>query len=137
MYAGYLEEGDTCGGKNCSGKMEFPQVENCSCHINPPCHSCTSVKLTCDKCGFQPDEPEYKEISVAPGLAMREYKPRPLDKTKIDWRSRMHTNSTMIKEGVYPEDKTREDVEKEVQGTFGGRFEYFGNGKFKYIAYTD
>lgn len=24
-----------------------------------------------------------------------------------------------------------------VKGTFGGRFEYFRDGKFKYIAYTD
>lgn len=43
----------------------------------------------------------------------------------------------MIKEGVYPEHLTRQEVEKEVKGTFGGRFEHFGNGKFKYIAYTD
>ena len=24
-----------------------------------------------------------------------------------------------------------------VNGTIGGRFEHFGNGKFKFIAYTD
>jgi hypothetical protein len=30
-----------------------------------------------------------------------------------------------------------EDVRKEVDGTFGGRFEYFEDGKFKFIAYTD
>lgn len=28
-------------------------------------------------------------------------------------------------------------VAKKVVGTFGGRFERFGGGKFKYIAYTD
>jgi len=28
-------------------------------------------------------------------------------------------------------------VESVVKGTFGGRFEQFGGGKFKYIAYTD
>ena len=43
----------------------------------------------------------------------------------------------MIKEGVYPAALSREEVENEVRGTFGGRFEYFKDGKFKYIAYTD
>jgi hypothetical protein len=43
----------------------------------------------------------------------------------------------MIKEGVYPPTATMADVEKEVRGTFGGRFDYFNDGKFKYIAYTD
>ena len=43
----------------------------------------------------------------------------------------------MIKEGVYPEGMTKEQVREKVKGSFGGRFESFGNGKFKYIAYTD
>lgn len=47
----------------------------------------------------------------------------------------------MIKEGVYPESGDRAAdmarVRKEVDGTFGGRFDYFGHGKFKFIAYTD
>lgn len=30
-----------------------------------------------------------------------------------------------------------EEVSKVVNGTFGGRFEYFSDGKFKFIAYTD
>jgi hypothetical protein len=63
--------------------------------------------------------------------------PRPLDPTKVDWRYVPHTHFTMIKEGVYPLHLSREEVEKEVVGTFGGRFERFGNGHFKYIAYTD
>lgn len=63
--------------------------------------------------------------------------PRELDPTKIDWRNKPHTSATMIKEGVYPPTATREDVEKLVRGTFGGRFENFGDGRFKYIAYTD
>ena len=43
----------------------------------------------------------------------------------------------MIKEGVYPEGMTSQEVYKEVQGTFGGRFERFDSGRFKFIAYTD
>lgn len=60
-----------------------------------------------------------------------------LDKTKIDYISNSHTHFSMIMEGVYPEGATQNDVFKIVQGSFGGRFEYFGNGKFKFIAYTD
>jgi hypothetical protein len=67
----------------------------------------------------------------------RTWTPRPLDPSKIDWRNLVHTHFTMIKEGVYPEGTTREEVEKLVRGTFGGRFEYFKDGKFKYIAHTD
>ncbi|WP_257828082.1 hypothetical protein [Burkholderia glumae] len=66
-----------------------------------------------------------------------EWKPRPLDPTKIDWHSLPHSSASMIKEGVYPEGTTRAQVEEKVVGTFGGYFERFGDGKFKYIAYTD
>ena len=141
MYAGYYEEGDRC--PECfEGSLYYPPVENCSCHISPPCAACTNNQLKCDQCGYQPEEPEYKDIPVTPSvygifLTQREYKPKPLDNSKIDYRIKMHTASSQICEGVYPEGVTRDEVENVVRGTFGGRFEYFGNGKFKYIAYTD
>ena len=136
MYCGYFEEGDKC--PECEeGELYYPPVENCSCHINPPCSACTDRKLVCDKCGYEPEEPEYKDIPITCGLSMREYKPKPLDCTKIDYRIKTHTAATMICEGVYPEGTTRVEVEDVVKGTFGGRFESFGNGRFKYIAYTD
>lgn len=56
---------------------------------------------------------------------------------KISYKTKAHTPSTMICEGIYPTGTTRDEVEEVVQGPFGGRFEYFGNGKFKYIAYID
>ena len=68
---------------------------------------------------------------------MREYRPRKLDSTKIDYRTKMHTHFTQICEGVYPEGATREDVLEKVRGTFGGRFAQFGKGRFKYVAYTN
>jgi hypothetical protein len=43
----------------------------------------------------------------------------------------------MLIDGVYPLGTTREEVVALVKGTFGGRFETFGNGKFRYVAYTD
>lgn len=136
MYCGYFEEGDVCPecGK---GSLYYPPVKNCSCHLCAPCSACVDNRLACEKCGYEPEEPPYKDVPVAPGLSQREYKPKPLDNTKIDYRTKMHTASTMICEGVYPEGTARATVEKAVKGTFGGRFEQFGNGKFKYIAYTD
>jgi hypothetical protein len=136
MYLGYFEEGDTCPDCH-KGKLIYPPVENCSCHINAPCSACTSNKLQCDECGFEPEEPEYKDVPITYGLCMREYKPKPLDNTKIDYRIKMHTAATQICEGVYPEGTGIDAVRKAVNGTFGGRFEYFGGGKFKFIAYTD
>ncbi len=61
-----------------------------------------------------------------------------LDPSKINFRTKCHTSSSMIKEGVYPIGTTQEQVIEAIgEGTFGGRFESFGDGKFKYIAYTD
>jgi len=45
------EEGDRCENSECNGVLYYPKVENCSCHINPPCHECVSVCLTCKDCG--------------------------------------------------------------------------------------
>ena len=137
MYMGFFEEGDRCREPKCDGRFEFIRQGSCSCHINPPCSACTDAPLTCKECGHEPDQPEFKDVTIVPGLAMREYKPRPLDKTKISWRTKMHTHFTQICEGIYPEGATRADVQEKVKGTFGGRFEQFGNGKFKYVAYTD
>ncbi len=137
MYCGYKEEGDRCPETGCNGKLDWPKVENCSCHISPPCSACTDQLLVCQECDWEDERPEYKYVSAAPGLSMLEYAPKPLDDTKIDYRSKMHTGSSMIKEGVYPEGTTTEEIRKEVNGTFGGRFEYMRDGKFKFIAYTD
>jgi len=141
MYAGFPEEGDRCSQPGCKGSLHFPRSENCSCHISPPCHSCTSVVLTCSECGWEDDSPEETYVSAAPGLAMLEYKQHPLDPTRISWRNQMHSGCSMKKVGVYPGSGNtaaeREAVRKEVDGTFGGHFESFGNGKFSFIAYTD
>lgn len=138
MYAGFYEEGDKCPESKCKGKLSYrPKDGCCSCHINPPCGYCTNTRLLCDECDWRDESPEHKYIQVAPGLSTLEYRQKPLDNTKIDYRSKMHTGSSMIKEGVYPEGTSMADVRKEVDGTFGGRFEHFDNGRFKFIAYTD
>ncbi len=60
-----------------------------------------------------------------------------LDSTKIDYRTRPHTEDSMFIYGVYPEGTTKEEVEEKVKGSFGGRFGFFGNGRFEYVAYTE
>ncbi len=45
-----LQEGDSCPDMFCSGTMVH-NVENCTCHISPPCSACTESVLECDECG--------------------------------------------------------------------------------------
>lgn len=141
---GYFEK-DRCNRDSCAGMIRLHPVENCSCHINPPCPSCLSPLGYCDTCGWEEVDDETLrtvndiswQIKQTPSGEVKAWRCRPLDKTKIDYRIFGHTNSSQICEGVYPEGATKEDVLKEVQGTFGGRFVFFREGKFKYIAYTD
>lgn len=55
------EEGDTCGrdagdgyvpGSRllCPGVIALRPVEDCSCHISPPCAACTEAPLWCPVC---------------------------------------------------------------------------------------
>lgn len=43
-------EGDACKVDGCDGVYHFPPVENCSCHISPPCGACVDNNLVCDHC---------------------------------------------------------------------------------------
>lgn len=56
---------------------------------------------------------------------------------RVKFACKSHSSSSMIKEGTYPEGMGMEAVRKQVDGTFGGRFEQFGGGRFRFIAYTD
>lgn len=130
-------EGDTCGREGCKGEIQMRKAENCSCHLNAPCGACTAPRQYCDTCEWDEENEEIPAPAPYTGKPWKPEEPRPLDPTKVDWRYIPHTHFTMIKEGVYPQHMSRAEVEKEVVGTFGGRFEYFGGGKFKYVAYTD
>ena len=53
-----------------------------------------------------------------------------------------HSSCSQIVEGCCPFDCTREMLMSELKsrrldGTFGGRIEQVGGGRFRYIAYTD
>ena len=52
------EEGDVCGVNGCQGILGFNPVDNCSCHINPPCSQCVNNPLVCLECGREADEVE-------------------------------------------------------------------------------
>lgn len=45
------DEGAICNRDGCDGRMEWKPVENCSCHINPPCPQCENQSLWCPECG--------------------------------------------------------------------------------------
>lgn len=140
MELGYCE-GDTSGRDGCDGAIELEKVTNCSCHLSAPCWRHENADMCCRQCGWRAaDNPlcvrDIYSISMG-DLPHVQTKQRVLDPTKIDWVAKLHSSSSMIKEGVYPTHMTREEVEKEVRGTFGGRFERFKDGHFKYIAYTD
>lgn len=134
-------EGETCNRQGCKGIIMEREVEGCSCHICPPCGACTTPNEYCPVCDWQAKDDEQindyvVNINRETGV-YRTWTERALDSTKIDWTSHSHTNSSMIKRGVYPEGTTQEDVRKLVIGTFGGRFNSFGDGRFEYVAYTD
>lgn len=122
-----------------SEALEHP-IENCSCHISPPCSACTAPRLYCE-CGWEEKDEVVRQMNdyvyKEHNGRTYDFKLRELDPTKIDYHSKSHTHFTMIREGVYPPDTTREQVEAVVRGSFGGRFEHFGGGKFKYVVYTD
>ena len=135
------ELGDVCNRSFCKGIIAESCKGDCSCHISPPCSSCMEDRCYCPECGWEAKDDQIINdfvVNVNPDTgSYRFWEPRPLDPTKIDYRNLSHSSSSMIKEGVYPDGVTSKEVEEVVRGTFGGRFESFGNGKFKYIAYTD
>ena len=141
---GYLD-GETCGRNGCDGVIVRPATD-CSCHISAPCSGCTSVCEYCPECGWGAGPEhlqqmleelnDYTRVKAADGLYMA-WKPRELDPSRVDWHSYPHSGCSMIKRGVYPDGVTISDVRKLVDGTFGGRFNYFRDGVFEFIAYTD
>ena len=145
------EVGEVCNREDCKGVIEEHEKEgSCSCHINPPCGVCTTNREYCPECNWSGEEEYYNSDSQTQNSynrMMDQYEARinrirqmmrgELPITELEYYALSHTHFTMIKEGVYPEGMTSQEVYKEVQGTFGGRFERFDSGRFKFIAYTD
>ena len=51
-YAG----GEQCNRDGCGGIIDLHPVENCSCHINPPCRACTAPRAFCPVCEWEDAE---------------------------------------------------------------------------------
>jgi hypothetical protein len=47
------EPGDVCNRNGCKGIIEEHEVENCSCHISPPCSQCTEDRTYCSECDYR------------------------------------------------------------------------------------
>ena len=50
-----IQEGDRCNrldddGLRCDGTMSLMPVDNCTCHISPPCGACLDNQPICDVC---------------------------------------------------------------------------------------
>jgi hypothetical protein len=136
--------GEVCNRNGCTAIISEHEKEGCcSCHVNPPCGYCTTDASYCPGCDWdgREEQIEYNNQqfkNYIPSERVIKYKTiNDLDKTKIDWISESHTHFSMIKIGVYPEGVTMDQVLENVRGTFGGRFQHFGDGRFRYVAYTD
>jgi hypothetical protein len=140
-------EGDTCGRGGCSGEIQQDPTENCSCHINPPCSACTSPREFCDTCDWRAeDDDAYVPAPSAPDCPrgdLRDTHLTPLDTTRIDYRCSSHSGCSMRKVGVFPYGTDKKALKKQLDGSFGGRFEAFkdatetSHGTFNFIAQTD
>lgn len=52
VLAGY-SEGDACNRDGCIGVLHYGPVDNCLCHISPPCSECVTNPLSCPECSWQ------------------------------------------------------------------------------------
>lgn len=124
-----IEEMGPCP-EGCGGTLKFPVVENCTCHINPPCGNCSNNPLTCDNCGWECPPPTHNNDPYQSEL-WKEYlkKMTPpftselIDGKKlIDWNYDSRSGSTMVYRGRYEGSVTAEDIINYLgDGTFGHR----------------
>lgn len=137
------DEGSEC--PNChEGKMEFPPVHGCSCHIAPPCSACTDRHLTCAVCGFEhiPPQPEMLFIPVTEGLFASFVRNAVADlgngKRLFNYGYDSRSGSTMVWTGQCTPEVTGKDIINHFgDGTFGHRGPVISNGRFTYTQITD
>lgn len=137
------EEGDICNRDGCQGIIEQESADrSCYCHISPPCSVCVDDRHFCPECGWRGVDDRQSAINESSYESIFVWKSKrqlleEMDHSKIAWISEAHSNSSMKKIGKCPLDAKSSEVFEVVKGTFGGRFESFGNGRFTFIAYTD
>jgi hypothetical protein len=113
----------------------------CSCHISPPCSYCTDQEEYCKDCGEVIEEysPPTLTESLAAVWKPEPFKPRPcgdglLTRIALDSSS----GSTMEYTGTYEGNVSNADLLKYFgEGSWGYRFGYCQNGRFKFTKITD
>jgi len=49
-------EDEDCRRNGCAGRIKLEPVENCSCHIAPPCSACVEQVAYCPECDWRSDD---------------------------------------------------------------------------------
>lgn len=136
-----MNEGDKC--TECNGRMTFPVVENCSCHINAPCSACVENPLTCNTCGWVYEAPSVSYRHLGGGISERltpnKRKVHVFANGRImDWDYDSRSGSTMVYTGKYEGKVSSDDIINYFgDGTFGHRGPSFTAGRFEYTLITD
>ena len=137
-----IEEGGKC--PECDGTLEYLPVENCRCHISPPCSSCVNNPLTCNQCGWEEDPPDVgREINdqiYDPSVWISKSPSKDLGNGKriFDYDYDSSSGSTMEYSGKYEGNVTAKDIVDFLgDGTFGHRGPILSGGRFRYTKITD
>ncbi|MDV4277996.1 hypothetical protein MSG94_06475 [Acinetobacter baumannii] len=143
-------EEDICGRNGCEGTIvKDTDAQGCSCHISPPCSYC-HCEVQCNECDWasrnenvqeqsKPTPPSdwYLQMKQRENEFLRKINDHSVEFEKVEFRTESHSNSSMKKIGAYPRGMSKDQLKKEVDGTFGGRFEWVTENRFSFIAYTD
>ncbi len=138
-----IEEDAICP-LDCGGRLQYQREGGCSCHISPPCSSCTDALLTCNSCGWQ-EERTYEppsNVKYEPWVYKRPDTDLGNGKRIFDYDYDGSSGSTMAYKGRYEGNVTTKDIlEYFGSGTFGHRGPYLlGNengGSFTFTKITD
>lgn len=89
------EEGDRCPRPDCLGVMVVFPVENCSCHISPPCRQCETNDVRCAVCGWMNGEP-ITEKTMTPELEALERRVKWLEEVALVLMSKLNERTISI-----------------------------------------
>lgn len=143
-------EGDVCGRNGCGGEIiKDTDADGCSCHISAPCSYC-HCEVQCNECDWASRAENTQEQSTPAPKSdwLESWKQKQIEFRnqlndpsfefdKVEFRTESHSNSSMKKIGGYSKGMDKAELQKEVNGTFGGRFERLTENRFTFIAYTD
>lgn len=148
---GFCED-EICGRNGCKGTIiKDTDSECCSCHISAPCSYC-HCEVVCDECGYSsrveeelrqevakpaPTPNWYEEFNKRREEFLLKLNDPSVEFETVEFRTESHTHFSMKKIGAYPRGMSRDDLLKQINGTFGGRFERLTENRFSFIAYTD